>query len=50
MHAMNPMVAVTRVSPIAAEIFPTDIEGLPPPYQSPQILPCRRSVEKKVQS
>ena len=49
MHAMNPMVAVTRVSPIAAEIFPTDIEGLSPPYQSPQILPDSRSAEKKVQ-
>jgi hypothetical protein len=50
MHAMNPMVAVTRVSPIAAEIFPKDIKGMSPPYQSPQILPDSRSAEKKVQS
>jgi len=48
MHAMNPMVAVARVSPIAAEIFPTDIKGMSPPY-FPQILPDSRSAEKKVQ-
>jgi hypothetical protein len=49
MHAMNPMVAVARVSPIAAEIFPMDNEGLSPPY-SMQILPDSRSADKKVQS
>jgi hypothetical protein len=49
MHAMNPMVAVARVSPIAAEIFPMDIKGLSPLY-SPQILPDSLSAEKKVQS
>ena len=48
MHAMSPIVAVTQVSPIAAEIFPTDIKGMSPPY-SLQILPDSRSVEKKVQ-
>jgi hypothetical protein len=49
MQAMSPIVAETQVSPIAAEITPTDIKGLPPPY-SPQILTDRRSAEKKVQS
>ena len=48
MHAMSPIVAVTQVSPIAAEITPTDIEGLSPLY-SPQILPYSHSAEKKVQ-
>jgi hypothetical protein len=50
MHAMSPIVAVMQVSPIAAEISPTDIEVMSPPYQSPQILPDSRSAEKKVQS
>jgi hypothetical protein len=49
MHGMSLMVAVTQVFPIAAKIFPTDIEGLSSPY-SPQILPDNRNVEKKVQS
>jgi hypothetical protein len=49
MYAMSPMVAVTRVSPIAAEILPTDAKGMSPLYQSPQILPDSRGVEKKVQ-
>lgn len=48
MHAMSPIVAVMQVSPIAAEIFPTDVEGLSPLY-SPWILPDSRSAEKKVQ-
>jgi len=49
MHGMSLMVAVTQVFPIAAKIFPTEIEGLSSPY-SPQILHNSRSVEKKVQS
>jgi len=49
MHGMSLMVAVTQVFSIAAKIFPTDIEGLSPPYY-PQILHDSRSVEKKVQS
>jgi hypothetical protein len=55
MHAMNPMVAVARVSPIAAEIFPMDNEELSPHSsilldQASQILPDSRSEDKKVQS
>jgi hypothetical protein len=50
MHAMSPMVAVTRLSPIAAEITPTDIEGLFPLYQSPQNLPDSCGVDKAVRS
>ncbi len=54
MHAMSPMVAVTRVSPIAAEITPMDTKGL---YSHCSILlsrPCRasldsRGIDKKVQ-
>jgi len=37
MHSMSPMVAVTQEFPIAVEIFPTDVEGLSPPY-TPQII------------
>jgi hypothetical protein len=54
MHAVSPMVAVTRVSPIAAEITPMDTRGL---YSHCSILlsrPSRASldchgIEKKVQ-
>jgi hypothetical protein len=54
MHAMSPMVAVKRVSPIAAEITPRDNKVLSPqrslllswPYQAPL---DSRGVEKKVQ-
>jgi hypothetical protein len=46
---MSPIVAEMHVSPIAAEITPTDIKGMSPPY-SPQILLDRRSAKKKVQS
>jgi len=54
MHAMSPMVAVTRVSPMAAEITPMDTEGL---YSHCSILlswPSQasldyRGIEKKVQ-
>jgi len=49
MHGMSPMMAVTQVSPIAAESFPTDIEELYP-LNSSQILSEPRSAEKKVQA
>jgi len=54
MHAMSPMVAVTRVSPIAAEILPTDAKGLSSHHRL--LRSCysqasfdSRGVEKKVQ-
>ena len=54
MHAMSLMVAVTRVSPLAAEITPMDTKGL---YSHCSILLSRLSqasldcsgIEKKVQ-
>jgi len=56
MHAMSPMVAVTRVSPIAAEISPMDTKGLYShrsillSWPSQASLDCRgRGIEKKVQ-
>jgi hypothetical protein len=54
MHAMSPMVAVTRVSPIAAEITHTDTEGLSPQHSLllswlSQALLDISGVEKKVQ-
>ena len=54
MHAMSPMVAVIRVSPIAAEITPRDTKGLSPhrslllSWLSQASLDCR-GIEEKVQ-
>jgi len=54
MHTMSLMVAVTRVSPIAAEITPMDTKGVSPHRRllmsrPPQASLDCRGIEEKVQ-